>query len=459
MTNNEQSVVLSESKSDVTNQSLFQLSYPLLLNAAIGMVVTLIDTVIISRYSEDAAAAVSMANQILLVAFDFSAIFATGAVVLVSRSLGANEPDRAKEISEAATTGNAMISFVFSAIIFSAAAWLASAINTPREIFADTVTYLRVGAFTILLNGVMMAGTSTLRGYGQTRIILVLGIAAYVTYLLAEVLLIYGWGPIPELGVFGSALATLLVRAVAVIALTVVLYRRLTIRTWALQFSTAIRHLPGLYQISWPAAVDNLAYGFYQMLLVSFIATYSVAMVLARTFTLSLSAFLTVTLMSISQANEVMVGFRFGAGRNADINRCIAHASLVATLITTSCAALLYLFAEPLIGLFTNDVNIHQLATQLLWITIFVQPFSAVNTILFHSLKTTGDVVVPVAVTQIMMWGMSVPIAWWLTMSLQLGVVGLWYVLLLEEALKAIFLGVRWCFWPRMSRETKTPNT
>ena len=69
-------------------KKLFQLSYPLLLNALIGMVVMLVDTYILSSYSENAAAAVSIANQILLVAFDLSSLFATGAVVLISRSLG-----------------------------------------------------------------------------------------------------------------------------------------------------------------------------------------------------------------------------------------------------------------------------------------------------------------------------------------------------------------------------------
>ena len=45
-------------------KKLFQLSYPLLLNALIGMVVMLVDTYILSSYSENAAAAVSIANQI-----------------------------------------------------------------------------------------------------------------------------------------------------------------------------------------------------------------------------------------------------------------------------------------------------------------------------------------------------------------------------------------------------------
>ena len=66
------------------------------------------------------------------------------------------------------------------------------------------------------------------------------------------------------------------------------------------------------------------------------------------------------------------------------------------------------------------------------------------NTILYYSLKAVGDVVVPVVGTQIMMWGLSVPVAYFLVVEAGFGVSGLWYVLLAEEALKALFLAWRW---------------
>ena len=445
----------------MTNKTLFQLSYPLLLNAFIGMAVTLVDTIIVSSYSENAAAAVSIANQILLVVFDLSALFATGAVILVSQSLGKGEEAEARTVAKTAMMANAAISLVAGAVILLTAQNLISAIHCPAEILADATLYLQVGAFTIVFNGVMMAGTATLRGFGETKIILILGLFAYGSYLLAEYVFIFGWGPIPELGVLGSALATLLIRSGAVVALLVVSAYRLKIRfrLRPIDISGTSRRIRHLYSLSWPTAFDNLAYGIYQMLLVSYIARYNVVMLLSRTFTLSLSAFLTVVLMSISQANEVMVGYRYGAGNSSEMKQCVIRASAISVLLTTTCASLLYWNASSLVGLFTQQPEIHKIIKQLLWITIFVQPFSAVNTILFHSLKAIGDVVIPVVATQIMMWSISVPLAYWLTTYQGLGVVGLWYVLILEEALKAIFLLCRWQYQVRSFGHLKSPQT
>ena len=121
----------------MTEKSLFQLSYPLLLNALIGMMVALVDMVIISSYSEDAAAAVSIANQILLVVFDLSALFATGAVVIVARRLGAGDQDGAKQASLSAMSANGLVSCILGFGVWMAAGPLLSAINCPAEIFAD----------------------------------------------------------------------------------------------------------------------------------------------------------------------------------------------------------------------------------------------------------------------------------------------------------------------------------
>ena len=74
--------------SSPTGKTLFQLCYPLFLNAFLTLGVTLADTMIISNYSDAAAAAVSIANQVLGVGYDLSTLLGVGAVILVSRALG-----------------------------------------------------------------------------------------------------------------------------------------------------------------------------------------------------------------------------------------------------------------------------------------------------------------------------------------------------------------------------------
>lgn len=432
-----------------TSKTLFQLCYPLFINAFLSLGVTLVDTMIISNYSDAAAAAVSIANQVLGVAYDLSGLLGVGAVILVSRALGKGDETLARQIASVAILANAALSLLIAVVLVFAGPVLVDLINTPAEIVDDAVMYIYVIAVAMTFNGFLMV--SVLRSFGHVKTILLLGIFANVLYIGLEFLLIYGYGPIPELGVFGSALATLIVRVTGVLLLFWVLLKQLKLSYRVSMVTTELKPLiKRLFNLSYPSVLDNVAYGFYQLTLVSFIAGLGVTAVLGRSYTLALSAFLTVIVLTISQGTEVLVGYRFGEG-NVQATRWRAMKSmLIAAGLATIFSLLFWLFSDTFIGLFTQDENIHTLAKELLLLTIFLQPVTALNTILFHSLKAVSDVYVPVIFSQIVMWGISLPLAYWLCVPMEMGVVGLWYVFILEEGLKGAFMLYRWWYgsWP-----------
>ena len=89
-----------------------------------------------------------------------------------------------------------------------------------------------------------MAAVAGLRAFGYVKTIMVLGILANMLYITLECLLIFGAGPIPELGVFGSALATLIVRVTGVLLEVLVGYQFVYAPVIA---SQAIMWLVGMY--------------------------------------------------------------------------------------------------------------------------------------------------------------------------------------------------------------------
>jgi len=428
-----------------TSKTLFQLCYPLFLNSFLTLAVTLIDTLIISNYSDDAAAAVSIANQVLGVAYDFSALLGVGGVILISRSLGQEREAHARNIASVTIMANAALSLLIALVLLVAGPIVVELINTPAEIVDNAVLYINVIAVAMTFNGFLMAAVSALRAFGHVKTILVLGLLANVLYIVLEYVLIYGYGPIPELGVFGSALATLSVRVSGALLLVWVLTRNLQLRyRTGMSFKRLVILAKHLFNLSYPSVMDNVAYGFYQLFLVSFIAGLGVATVLSRSYTLALTSFLTLIVMTISQGNEVLVGYQFGAGRGADVYRRAIRSAGIAVFLATGVSVLFYLFSDQLIGLFTEDPEIHRMANALLFLTIFLQPVTTLNAILFHSLKATGDVYVPVIASQLVMWLVGFPLAYFVCIPLGQGVIGLWYVFILEESLKATFMFYRW---------------
>jgi putative MATE family efflux protein len=428
-----------------TSTTLPQLVLPLLINSLLGLVTTLLDTMIISAYSEAAAAAVSLANQILTVAYDLSVLFGVGGTILITHALGRGDRIQGEYIARVAIFANTVFGVILAGMLWQSCDFLVDFINAPHELSTETAGYIRIIALAIPLNAFLMATIACLRGFAKGGTILLLGVIAFPSYLLLDYILVLGLGPIPALGVAGSALATLSVRVGSVLVLLLVMPRVLNgswvISNGLLPIRALLRRLLAL---SAPSVLDNVAYGFYQLVLVSFIAGFGVIAVVSRLYTLAVSAFMPILIMAFSQANEVLVGYRHGAERQEELSVIVWRSAILAAGISTFAALAVYSCAAHLIALFTDDAAVHAQASILLYLTIFIQPLSGINTVLFHSLRVSGDVHRPVIFSQILMWGLAVPLGYYFTQVLDFGVAGIWYAMLVEEAGKTWYMVRRW---------------
>lgn len=426
-------------------RTLFQLSFPLFLQSFLTLAVMLVDTMIISAHSPGAAAAVAVAYQILIVAFELSTMLGIGGVIVISHHLGRGDEAQARQVAAVAVAANTLFGFAIGALLAALGPLILWLLNTPPDIASDARLYIYIVAAAMVFNGFAAAATPCLRGFGKSPIILALGLIASAFYLTAEYVLILGWGPIPALGVLGSALGTLSVRIVAAVMFGFVLARSLgisldmlaPIKQWPL-----VRHL---FSLSFPSVSDYIAYGFYQIVLLGFAAGFGVAAVLSRAYAMIAMAFLILVIMAISQGNEVLLGYRRGGGDTHGAFHQALRSSFIATVTATSLAVLLYLISDSFIGLFTRDEAVLSLSKQLLLLTIAIQPGFAFNTILFQSLRAVGDVRWPVFVSQTVTWAFSLPLAWLFCIHFNLGVVGIWYALIIEETAKALIMTYRWC--------------
>lgn len=426
------------------HKTLFQLSFPLFLHSFLMVAVVMVDTMIISAHSAAAAAAVNVASQVLMVAYEVSALLGVAGVILISHSLGRGEEARAREIAAVTVIANTALGLVVGGLVAALAPVLLRWFNTPEAIVGDASLYIRVVACAMVFNGFMVAAVACLRGFGRSRTVLLMGMLAAAFYLAAEYLLILGWGPLPRLGVLGGALGTLITRVLAATVLAVVLVRALGVRLRIGEALASWTLIKRLFTLSFPSVSDNIAYSVYQLILLGFAAGLGVVAVLSRAYVMIAAAFLTLAIMAISQGNEVLLGYHRGAGRSEAAYDQALRSAALATLAATALAMLIYLGSDIFIGLFSHDPAVLALTHELLYLTVVLQPGFAVNLIFYHSLKAVGDVRWPAVVSLTVTWGFGLPLAWLLCVHLQHGVPGIWYALIVEEAVKAVLMYARW---------------
>jgi putative MATE family efflux protein len=424
--------------------TLFQLSFPLLLHSLLSFFVNLADTAIISAYSAEAAAAVAVAKQVMMIAFELSGLVGIGAVIVISRHLGRREVDAARQVVAVALLTNTLVGLALGLSLVVAGPFVLEQLAGSTSLNDEAGLYLNIVAVGMVFNGFIAAGLACLRAFGHSRLILAFGVGVSAFYLLAEWILILGVGSLPGMGVTGAALGTFSIRVLTTAVLTPVLMRKLGLRFSFAETIARPAIARRMIAIALPSVTDYIAYSFYQIILLGLVARFGVEAVLGRTYTMLAMAFLIVVVMAISQSNEVLIGYRFGERRlEAATSQALRSASLAAAA-TTSIATLIWLASVPYIRLFTDNPAVIELCGSLLFLTIFIQPGFAFNTILFQSLRAVGDVRWPVFVSLTVTWGLGLSTAWFFCLFLNLGVTGVWLSLIIEETVKGSLFLHRW---------------
>ncbi|ELA8470532.1 MATE family efflux transporter [Vibrio alginolyticus] len=424
-------------------KSLFRLTLPLFLFTFISIGVTFVDTILLSGYSDNLAAAVSLANQILGVAYDVSGLLSVGALILISQHLGRDEVDKAKNIAVIAVQGSLLLGGALAIVLILGAGFFADWVNTPDEIRNDVIAYVYIIAGAMVFNGVITSVTAALRGFGRTVEILIMGLVANAVYIFFEYVLIYGHWGFPEMGVYGAALSTLIVRIASIGFLLYVLHAKLQISVFK-KPTDFIERIKGITKISYPSVGEGMSYNVYQLTMVSLIAVLGTTAVLTRSYTLTITSLLSVISFVISQGNEILVGYNKGSQDNESAYKRANRTAVITGVINMFCAYFIYLNGETLVGLFTQDQDVVNGVVSLLFLSIFLTPFNTINLILFNSLKATGDVNRPVLWNLAITFAIALPLGYVMVRHFDMGVEGLWYVYMVEEAIKAMMMFTLW---------------
>ncbi|MBR5111243.1 MAG: polysaccharide biosynthesis C-terminal domain-containing protein [Clostridia bacterium] len=198
-------------------KELMALAVPLALQNLLNALVGASDALMLGRLTQDAIAAVSLANQISFVMslFNGSVIGAVG--VLIAQYWGKKDYESAKRFLGMAIRYVAGISFVFFLLAFSVPDRLMAIFTPEPELIRIGGEYLKIVSFSFLFAGVSQCFLMMMKVSGHAKMSLWISAVTVIVDMTADFFLIYGIGPFPALGANGSAYSTIAVEAIALI--------------------------------------------------------------------------------------------------------------------------------------------------------------------------------------------------------------------------------------------------
>ncbi len=198
-------------------KELTALAIPLALQNLLNALVGASDALMLGRLTQDAIAAVSLANQISFVMSLFNGAVIGAVGVLIAQYWGKKDYVNAKRFLGMAVRYVTGISFVFFLLAFSIPEQLMRIFTPEPELIRIGGEYLRIVSFSYLFAGISQCLLMMMKVTSYARMSLWISAVTVAVDMTVDFFLIYGIGPFPALGANGSAYSTIAVEAIALI--------------------------------------------------------------------------------------------------------------------------------------------------------------------------------------------------------------------------------------------------
>lgn len=429
----------------VMRKELIRLTWPLFIELSLFMLLGTVDTIMLSRYSDKAVAAVSVSNQIAGFINLLFAVVTTGTAILCAQYKGAQDEKNLGIVATISLLFNATLGIVLSLVLILFAKNLLSLLNVPQEVMPYGVDYLTIVGGAAFVQALLSTISAIVRSHGFTKITMYSAIGMNILNIIGNYLLIFGKFGLPALGVRGSALSTSVSRSLALIVMFIILVKKVDKNiSFKLLRPFPFDMLKRILKIGIPSAGEQISYNTSQMVITSFITQMGTNTLAAKAYINNITMFTIVFTAAIGQGTSILVGNKIGAKKQEEAYHICLDSVKVGIGISVSVALMSAVFSRTLTSIFTSNEEIIKIASLVLIIDVLVEVGKVFNVVIISSLRAAGDVKFPVYCGILSMWGVSVLFSFIFGVKFGFALAGIWIACGMDEWLRGIIMLFRW---------------
>jgi len=399
------------------SRGLLQFALPILYANVLQSLNGSVNSIWVGRFLGEAAlTATSNANTIMFLLIGAAFGIAMAATILIAQRIGANDLPEARRVVGTSATFFAAISVLMAIAGLALCEPLLIAMRSPPASLPLAVAYMRVIFLALPCLYMYAFVMSVLRGAGDSRTPFFFMLLAVAIDIALNPLFIFGWGPVPRLGIAGSALATFIAQAVSLAALVRHLYRRK-------HMLVLHRSQLALLRVDWtvvgtllrkgiPMSAQMLVLSASGVLMISIVNRFGVDTTAAFGASLQLWNYIQMPAFAVGMGVSAMAAQNVGARKWARVRSIARVGVLYSVLLTATVIALLELLDAHAYALFlqagspamATAHHINRIATP-----SFV--FFGVSLVLFGVVRATGAVMAPLITLTISLLLVRIPLA------------------------------------------------
>lgn len=420
-------------------KAIFMLSIPMILEMLMESIFALVDIAYVSKVSVNAVATIGLTESVITLVYALAIGLSMAATAVVARRIGEKDVDGARIAAVQAISLGVVISVLIGIIGIIYAKDILALMGGEPDLIAEGYGYTQFligGNITVVL---LFLINAIFRGAGNASIAMWALVLSNGLNIILDPMFIFGFGPIPEFGVMGAAIATNIGRGTAVIfQLGILFFGWGKIKLMAKDLVLNLKVMVNLIKVSLGGIAQFLIGTSSWIFLMRIMSEFGSEVLAGYTIAIRVMMFTLMPSWGMSNAAATLVGQNLGAKQVDRAEQSVWKTGKYNAIFMGTVSLGYLIFANTIISWFNTTPEVVKNGALCLQIIALGYIFYAYGMVMTQAFNGAGDTRTPTKINFISFWLFQLPLAYISSMVLGWGPTGVFVAITLAEVLIAV---------------------
>jgi len=350
-------------------KALIKFTIPLIFGMLSMIIFNLVDAYFIGKLGTKELAALSFTFPVVLVVNSVVMGLGMGTASVISRAVGEGNINKVKRLATDSLLLSIVVVVLVSVLGILTVETVFGILGVKEEIMPYVKDYMSIWYLGSVFIVVPWIGNNSIRALGDTKTPVIILTIAAVTNAILDPFLIFGYGPFPELGVKGGALATVISRALTlIVALYVLIKREKIVSFEKVKVNEIIESWRKILYIGVPNIITRMIVPISSGVITKLISSHGTVAVAGYGVATKLEFFALTLASALAAAMGPFVGQNYGAKKIDRLKIGVSFSDKFSLISSVIIYLILAILAKPIALIFNDDILVVQVIKYYLWI-------------------------------------------------------------------------------------------
>jgi len=420
-------------------KAIFMLSIPMILEMMMESIFAIVDIAYVSQVSVNAVATIGLTESVITLVYAVAIGLSMAATAVVARRIGEKDVQGARESAVQAILLGVVVSILVGIIGFVYAKEILGLMGAEQDLIDEGYGYTKLlmgGNITILL---LFLINAIFRGAGDASIAMWALVLSNGLNIILDPIFIFGWGPVPEYGVMGAAIATNIGRGTAVLfQLGILFFGWSRIKIALKDVVLNLRVMVNLVKVSLGGIAQFLIGTSSWVFLMRIMSEFGSEVLAGYTIAIRVMLFTLMPSWGMSNAAATLVGQNLGAKQPGRAEISVWKTGKYNAIFMGIVSVIYLLFAPEIVSWFNDNPVVIANGGLCLQIIAAGYIFYAYGMVVTQAFNGSGDTGTPTKINLVAFWLFQLPFAYLAAITFENGAVGVFVAITSAEVLLAI---------------------